>query len=143
MTGKDLDGVDELTEVLVEFYEKLSSWEHSVSRGKGLTLPQLHAIEILGLHGGLTMKELAEKTGVTTGSLTVLVDGLEGKGLVERQPHERDRRSIRVRLTEAGRLRSQDHHKLHRQLTQEIVAAFEPDETAQLAALLRKALDRF
>ena len=54
-----------LTQLIVEFYEKLSSWEHCVVRDKGLTLPQVHALEILGSHKALRMKELAEKMGKT------------------------------------------------------------------------------
>ena len=76
--------------------------------------------------------------------LITTFDALARKGLVERvQEKNGDQFSTTARLTEAGRLRSQDHHKLHRQLTQEIVAGFDSTETVQLAALLRKALDRF
>ncbi len=37
-----------LSHLIVEFYERLSSWEHAVVRDKGLTLPQMHTLEILG-----------------------------------------------------------------------------------------------
>ena len=87
---------------IVEFYERLSNWEHEVVRGSDLTPGQMHAIEIIGHETSLRMKELAEKLGVTTGTLTVTVDRLENKGLIERKPHETDRRSFRVALTEAG-----------------------------------------
>lgn len=46
------------------------------------------------------MKELAERLGVTTGTLTVAVDKLEKPGLVERKPHDTDRRSYFVILTD-------------------------------------------
>ena len=94
--------VKELARNIVEFYERLSSWEHAVVKGSDLTPGQMHAIEIIGHEKSLRMKELAEKLGVTTGTLTVTVDRLERKGLIERRPHETDRRSYRVRLTPAA-----------------------------------------
>lgn len=127
-----------LTRLLIEFYEKFSSWEHGVVKESGLTLPQMHTLEILGTAGDLRMTELAAKMGVTTGSLTVLVDRLERGGFVSRRPHETDRRSIRVGLTPEGERLSAEHHKLHEQLTQEILCALSPEEAVQLAGMLGK-----
>lgn len=134
---------EELNALLMEFHEKFSSWEHGVVRGKPLTLAQIHAMEMLGHHGRLTMKELAEKMGVTTGSLTVLVDRLEKKGIVERQPHESDRRSIRLGMTAKGKQLAADHHALHLGLTRELTAGLSPEETEQLTSLLKKMLPHF
>jgi len=55
----------------------MSSWEHAVVKESGLTPVQMHAIEILGHQESLRMKELAHKLGVTTGTLTVMIDRLE------------------------------------------------------------------
>jgi len=135
--------IESLAHLMIEFYEKLSSWEHSVVRGKGLTLPQMHTLEILGANDDLQMKELAGKMGVTTGTLTVVVDRLESKGLVERNPHERDRRSIRVSLTPEGQKRFLEHHKLHVQLTQEITSVLQAEEVDSFTALMEKVVARF
>ena len=127
-----------LTRLLIEFYEKFSSWEHGVVRESGLTLPQMHTLEILGADGDLRMTELAARMGVTTGSLTVLVDRLERGGYVARKPHETDRRSIRVGLTEEGVRLFAEHHALHERLTQEILCALSPEESQAFAAMLEK-----
>ena len=127
-----------LTRLLIEFYEKFSSWEHGVVKESGLSLPQMHTLEILGADGDLRMTELAAKMGITTGSLTVLVDRLERGGFVARKPHETDRRSIRVGLTPEGERLFVEHHKLHEQLTQEILCALTPEEAAPFAAMLAR-----
>jgi DNA-binding MarR family transcriptional regulator len=129
---------EKLTHLLIELYEKLSSWEHCVVKGKGLTLPQLHTLEILGIHGPLRMKELAGKMGVTTGTLTVLADRLESKNLVRRTPNTKDRRSYLVELTDKGAHHFTEHDKLHGQLTKEITSAMTRDEIAALAEGLEK-----
>lgn len=129
---------EELTKNIVEFYEKLSSWETSVVRDKGITLQQMHTLEILGISGPLRMKELAGKIGVTTGTLTVMVDRLEKNGHVARKPHEKDRRSILVELTAQGAKISKEHHELHNGLTREIVSGLNDEEQEALSLLLTK-----
>lgn len=138
-----MEQTDNLTQALIEFYEKFSSWEQGVVRETGLTLPQMHTLEILGAFGNLRMKELAQKMGITTGALTVLVDRLERQGLVTRKPHETDRRSIRVGLTEAGDRHFQEHHALHTRLTHELVASLAPQEADALLMILQKLNSHF
>ena len=130
--------LERLSDLIIEFYEKLSSWEQAVVRDSAITLPQMHTLEILGQHPPLRMKELAAKMGVTTGTLTVGVDRLERLGLVTRIPHETDRRSILVALTETGRALYREHHVHHLHLTREIEAALTLEETDQFASILNK-----
>ncbi len=49
-----------------------------------------------------TPSMLAEKAGVTRATMTGLIDGLEQNGLVERVYTKNDRRSVLIRLTDAG-----------------------------------------
>ena len=46
--------------------------------------------------------ELADALGITTSSVTSLIDRMERSGLVKRQPHPRDRRRTVVQLTKYG-----------------------------------------
>lgn len=135
--------IKELARNIVEFYEKLSSWEHEVVRGSDLTPNQMHAIEIIGHEKSLRMKELAGKLGVTTGTLTVTVDRLERKGLIERQPHETDRRSYRVILTPEGKKHFAKHHEFHVKLTEEIVSVLTPEELKNFNEILGKVVKQF
>ena len=133
---------DQLADQLIELYDKIASWEHSVVRGTDLTPGQMHTIEILGHHPDLRMKELAERLGITTGSLTVSVDKLEEKGLVSRVPHESDRRSLRVVLTPEGEVMFTKHHQFHIELTREIFQEFSADERTSFSKHLGKLLSR-
>lgn len=133
-----MDPIEELTRRLVEFYERFSSWEQGVVKETGITLPQMHALEGIGSSGQLRMKELAEKMGTTTGSLTVLVDRLVRSGLVLREPDEHDRRSIKVRLTPEGEKYYVEHHNLHTHLSHELVSSLEPDEVKAFLDILAK-----
>jgi DNA-binding MarR family transcriptional regulator len=52
---------------------------------------------------GLTMGELSSRLMVTNGNVTGLTDALLREGLVSRAPEPGDRRSLRIRLTHAGK----------------------------------------
>lgn len=132
--------VQTLAQQIIEFYEKLSSWEHAVVKDSELSPGQMHAIEIIGHEKSLRMKELAEKLGVTTGTLTVTVDKLERKGLLERRPHESDRRSYRVVLTEEGKKHFASHQEYHLQLTEEIAAVLSTEELEVFGRVLDKVV---
>ena len=136
------DPTEDLALALVELYERLSSWEHAAVRGTGLTLPQMHCLEILGAAGPLRMKELAERLGVTTGTLTALADRLEQAGCVERCPDPGDRRAVRLRLTDLGRERFAEHHALHLSLTRSLAQGLTPAQAAALARSLREMAGR-
>ncbi|MGI2854129.1 MarR family winged helix-turn-helix transcriptional regulator [Shewanella algae] len=132
-----------INHAIIEFYERLTSWEQSVVRGQGASLAQIHTVEILGVHGPMKMKELAEKLGITTGTLTVQVERLVKAGLAVRQPLENDRRAIQVSLTEEGEQMFQEHDALHLQLTREMTAKFTEAEQAQLLAFFNRLKDAF
>jgi DNA-binding MarR family transcriptional regulator len=133
----------ELSQILIELYDKISSWEQEVVRKSGLSTAQMHAVEIIGHHERLRMKELAEKMGITTGTLTVMVDRLERDGLVARQPHPTDRRSYVIVLTELGREQFEEHHQMHCLLTAEITASFGDDELDSLKGYLERLVQQF
>ena len=60
-------------------------------------------LEALLHKGPLPVNEIGKKVLLTSGSITVAVDRLETKGLVERRAHGTDRRARIVHLTKAGR----------------------------------------
>ncbi|MBI2360039.1 MAG: MarR family transcriptional regulator [Deltaproteobacteria bacterium] len=105
-----------------------------------LTPPQFYVLATIGYAGGLPFSEIGEKMMVTVSNLTGIVDRLEEKGLVVRDRDVRDRRVVRVRLTEKGT-------KLYRTtipfFEKSIAEFFSPLSKAQqkeLAALLRKLI---
>jgi|SRR5579884_1595867 len=87
---------------LVETYFAFLSKDDRHVRSLGLTLSQFDVIATLGDTGGMTCKQLSDETLVTKGTLTGVLDRLEGKGLVERVPHQEDRRATIIRLTPKG-----------------------------------------
>jgi DNA-binding MarR family transcriptional regulator len=67
-----------------------------------LTMPQWKVLMALHAGDSRTVGELAQTLGVRLPTVSGIVDRLEAQGLVGRQSDERDRRVVRIRLTEAG-----------------------------------------
>ena len=87
---------------LVESYFAFLRKSDRHIRSLGLTPSQFDVIVTLGDTDGMTCKELSEKTLVTKGTLTGVMDRLEAKSFIERVPSREDRRSIIIRLTPKG-----------------------------------------
>ena len=76
--------------------------EKSVSESK-MGASDFAVLEALLHKGPLPVNEIGKKVLLTSGSITVAVDRLENKSLVERHAHGTDRRARVVHLTKAGR----------------------------------------
>ncbi|MGR5117934.1 MarR family winged helix-turn-helix transcriptional regulator [Vibrio astriarenae] len=133
-----MDTINQLNQLLTEFYDKMSSWEQSVVKETGYSLAQVHTIEVLGVHGAMRMKELAEKLGITTGTLTVQVEKLVSSQLLERLPDPSDRRAIVVALTEDGKAIHKQHNLLHLNLVKDLTTDVHSDHQQVLINCLKK-----
>ena len=89
-------------QALVHCYQAFEAYSAAHIRSLGLTPPQFDIIATLGNTAGMTATELGDKTLITKGTLTGVVDRLVERGWVERVAHGSDRRCQIVRLTQAG-----------------------------------------
>jgi DNA-binding MarR family transcriptional regulator len=74
----------------------------AVSEALGLSFARVRALRRLGT-GPQTLRALAELLAADPPYVTLMVDDLEERGLVQRLPHPEDRRAKLVELTPAGR----------------------------------------
>jgi DNA-binding MarR family transcriptional regulator len=104
-----------------------------------LTFARYEALVLLSFsrHGRLPMGKMGERLMIHPTSVTNIVDRLEAQGFVRRLPHDRDRRTTLVEITDEG-------DRIKDRATKEIVAlAFGLDslserELDQLTNLIRK-----
>jgi DNA-binding MarR family transcriptional regulator len=129
---------DRLNRTLTVFYEKFSDWEDCVADQVGLTPRQVHAVAELGESGPIRMKPLADRLGVTTGTLTILADRLEHLGLIQRVADPSDRRATTIVLTDAGQAAYRRHRDHHLGLSREFLASLEGEEAETLVRLMTK-----
>lgn len=101
--------LESMTDRIVSFCEKFTSWEGTVAKLGRLSPAQMRTIGVIGRNKNLRMKDIAERMELTTGTVTVMVDRLQDMGLVERCRNETDRRSYRIALSEKGEEYFREH----------------------------------
>ncbi len=107
---------------------------HHVSQGRFNVLMLLNRCE----RQMSTPAELAEEAGVTRATMTGLIDTLEKDGLVGREDHPENRRTIRVRLTKAGRAYLKKLTPKYFRRVSEMIEPLNELERKQLVRLLEK-----
>ena len=73
----------------------------------GLTIGQPKILDYLKDHDGSNQKEIARACFLEAGSLTIILNKMEEKGLIERRTLNGNRRSFHIFLTEEGRKKQQ------------------------------------
>jgi len=128
---------------LVKTYQAFYTYDDAHIRQLGLTMPQFDVIATLGNTPGMIMSQLAEKTLVTKGTLTGIVDRLEQKGLVRREVPPDNRRSFIVLLTPAGQQLFEDIFPAHIDYLKERLQPLSEEEMAELKCALRRLRQLF
>jgi DNA-binding MarR family transcriptional regulator len=71
---------------------------HAVAERFGLHMTDLEVLDLIALREQASAGELAQATGLTSGSVTALIDRLADAGYVERHHDPDDRRRVLVRI---------------------------------------------
>lgn len=87
----------------------LAGMHLEISSRMSMTQAELLAISWLAMDGDLGPTELAHRLHLRTGAVTALLDRLEQRGHVVREPHPSDRRRLLVRLTDEARSETMAH----------------------------------
>ncbi len=92
--------------------------------------------------GKLTAGELAELTGLTTGSITALVDRFEKKGFVKRQPDSIDRRKVLI-VPDGRKIMAllSPFYQEFQDETENLIGSFSSKEKQVIKSYLTRALE--
>ena len=102
----------------------------------GLTAAELNALANLADGRDRTAAELSAAVGSRSSTLTGVLDRLERRRLVRRQPHPADRRSFLVVLTETGDGVAREVAKAVRDLERRLLGGLPPDALAGFRSVL-------
>lgn len=94
-------GADAVLHAVRALYEAMHRFDGRVADALGIHRSDLRCLNALE-RGGLTAGEIGARLGLTSGSVTALVDRLVRAGLVERAPDPADRRRALVVLQPAS-----------------------------------------
>jgi DNA-binding MarR family transcriptional regulator len=105
-----------------------------------ITFTQWMALATLLRAECVSASQLSSELGHDMGALTRVVDQLERRGLVRRDRSVRDRRSVEIAITPAGRKQAQAGKRLLVDLLNELVAPLAAKEVDALIGLLQRLL---
>mgnify|MGYP002655030827 FL=1 len=91
-----------LVKELVQAYQAFEMHSGAHIKEMGLTTTQFDIVATLGNQPPMTCKELGEKTLVSKGTMTGVLERLETKGLIEKFMNADDGRSYKIGLSKSG-----------------------------------------
>ncbi len=118
-----------------------------------ITPDQFTALRILGEadqkgQTGLSQRELTEAMSSDPNTVASLVERMEGNGLIQRRPHETDRRANRIRIQPKGKKTYAAAREIAVALQHEVLGAIELEkrdaflaDLAEVADACRRAAD--
>lgn len=113
-------------------------FEAVMSTGPGLRVVEFTVLALAHANPSLTAGQLAKALAVTPPNITMWLDRLEARGLIERERSTTDRRAQHVRTTRLGSSTAEKASKLLVAAEQEALASLTAGERAMLMELLHK-----
>ncbi len=104
----------------------------------GITPGQYAILSCLWDEDGQTPKQLADRLSLDSSSITGILDRVEQKGLIERQPCPRDRRALQVVLTAKGRALEQPVNQAIIDANKKALVEFEQQDSENLKKYLHQ-----
>lgn len=135
------DEYQEFTKTLRKFGVKNILNQQQIASALHISNYDFITIQILEETGAITAGELANRTGLSTGSVTALIDRLEKANFVKRELDTKDRRKVNIVPIYGER---KDVKTLYEPLNESMLALIQSyDETAraQIIDFLSKASD--
>lgn len=117
-------------------FEKLLA-EHNINEFNGA---QGRILFILWEKDDIPISELAKQTGLAKTTLTSMLDRMEKQGHIERVYSSADRRTVRIRLTEAAGGFKEQYEQVSEEMNQIFYKGFSDEEILTLETGLRKVL---
>ena len=123
---------------LARCYQAFEAYSALNLRSLGLTSCQFDIIATLGNTEGMSFRELGQKTLITKGTLTGVVDRLAEKNLVRRAADANDGRSQIVSLTHQGEMLFAEVFPRQLQYLNDAFTVLNADEIEQMQSMLKR-----
>jgi DNA-binding MarR family transcriptional regulator len=134
-------GDESLSESFWSVARQLRETSQEILAPWDITPAHLRALRILSRHGTMRLSALSDHLHIAPRSGTEVVDALESRGLVQRQPDPDDRRATLAALTEHGTSVLAAIRAARGTEAERIFDRLSPADRAHLARILRTLRD--
>jgi len=117
-------------------------FSRTVAAQENITPGLLGMLQVIAANPGLAQSRLAEAMEVDRSTIVKVVDQLEQRGLIVREPSPHDKRSYCLRLTDDGRTSLRRMQALMLQHEDAFTEVLSVDERALLISLLERLYSR-
>ena len=117
------------------FYRILSQKKIDVFNGA-----QGRILYVLWQDDGIPISELSRQTGLATTTLTSMLDRMETADLIYRDRGDKDRRKIRIFLTEKAKGLEEDYNAVSEEMSSIYYKGFSDQEIEQMESYLERVL---
>lgn len=124
--------LDSIQRAMLRFIASVVLHNHAVAQRVGLGPSDSQLLSLLNLHGPLTPGRLAEMTGLTSGTVTGVIDRLERAGFVRRERDAADRRKVHVAPVPEAMGTMNEHYRQH---GEHLAAVLRTRDAAQLRVI--------
>lgn len=104
----------------------------------GVSEHQFYVLAALAHLGPQVQAHLSEPLQIDKATMVGLINDLEHKGLVQRQPHPTDRRAVLIHLTDAGRAMLGHGYEISKRFEQHFFKGIKPEEQELLLTILKR-----
>ena len=134
-----------LNELLVDLFNYILLIEEKNLRDQGvkLSMTEVHILEAIQKSESNMMSAIAKRLMVTQGTLTVSTSKLVKKGYVERDKDEKDKRIVRLTLTDKAESIMQIHNQFHEAMIEKLLNELELDKEEELINSLKNLMKFF
>ncbi|MGX7262696.1 MarR family winged helix-turn-helix transcriptional regulator [Enterococcus crotali] len=132
--------IEQLTSLLRGFGSRSILHQQAIVQALGIPANDYISIDLLNELGPLTAGELAEKTGLSTGTITALIDRLEKIGYARREKDSNDRRRVIIVPTYEDREEIQKAYQPLNTAMQSLAREYSEEERHIINQFLAKAV---
>ena len=123
------------TQQIQRFFESMANLQRLID-GKGLNYlqklklsrPQAVLMFFISHKPDCGIKDIAEVMNFSSSAATQMVEGLVAQGLLSREMHPKDRRSVIIKLSRKGQQRFNQFKKIHFQYMQKLLSGLSDQE---------------
>ena len=139
-----MNSSDQLSGSLLQMYKNVINLEDNARKNVNfrinLTINEIHFLEAVGAgcKDGCTVSSLANLLNISKPSVTAMVNKLEGKGFLKKNPSSEDGRSVKVVLTHEGAKVNAYYRYFRRRMVKKINDGLTEQEKEFLAKAFEK-----
>ena len=138
MTKESSNSALKLFIVLSRAHKVIHECTNQFFQDNGLNPTEFAVLELLYHKGNQPLQQIGNKILLASGSITYVVDKLEGRGYIRRVSSESDRRVTYAEITEEGKSLMGNLFPRHEAELEELMAALSEEEKLQAIELLKK-----